>query len=106
MDDYDKTIEELSIVAGSLKYCDDQRLRERGYKRINFMKDRPVRNGRQMPVEASDFKAKSALYLPEMAQYNWLVTLPDDITCLFFFTFFIECKNRLYQKVSKGLCQK
>lgn len=38
MDDYDKTMEELSIVAGSLKYCDNQRLRERGYKRINFLK--------------------------------------------------------------------
>lgn len=37
-----------------------------------ILKDRPVRNGRKMPVEASDFTAKSALFLPEMAQYSWL----------------------------------
>jgi len=30
-----------------------------------ILKTRPIRNGRQMPVEASDFAAKSALYLPK-----------------------------------------
>lgn len=45
-----------------------------------ILKTRPVRNGCQMPVEASDFSAKSALYLPEEAQYDWLVNLPEDIT--------------------------
>lgn len=45
-----------------------------------ILKTRPVRNGRQMPVEASDFSAKSALYLPKEAQYDWLVNLPEDIT--------------------------
>ena len=44
-----------------------------------IMKDRPSRNGRVLPVEASDFNEKAALYLPEMAQYNWLVDLPADI---------------------------
>ena len=38
-----------------------------------ILKDRPVRNGRAMPVEPSDFVAKSALYLPEEAQYSYLV---------------------------------
>ncbi len=51
------------------------------YKRVEaeILKDRPVRNGRVMPVEASDFAQKSALYLPEEAQYSYLVNLPEDI---------------------------
>ena len=44
-----------------------------------ILKDRPVRNGRVMPVEASDFDEKSALYLPKEAQYSYLVNLPEDI---------------------------
>lgn len=44
-----------------------------------ILKDRPSRGGRVMPVEASDFAAKSALYLPEEAQYDYLLNLPDDI---------------------------
>lgn len=44
-----------------------------------ILKTRPVRNGRQMPVEASDFAAKSALYLPKEAQYDYLVNLPVNI---------------------------
>ena len=44
-----------------------------------ILKDRPMRNGRIMPVEASDFKAKSALYLPIEAQYDYLLNLPEDI---------------------------
>lgn len=44
-----------------------------------IMKDRPVRNGCVMPVEASDFAEKSALYLPKEAQYSYLVNLPEDI---------------------------
>ena len=47
-----------------------------------ILKNRPVRNGRQMPIEAKDFVAKSALYLPEMAQYNWLVNLPENVASL------------------------
>lgn len=44
-----------------------------------ILKTRPVRNGRQLPVEASDFAAKSALYLPKEAQYDYLVNLPANI---------------------------
>lgn len=44
-----------------------------------ILKDRPMRNGRVMPIEASDFKAKSALYLPVEAQYDYLLNLPEDI---------------------------
>lgn len=44
-----------------------------------ILKNRPSRNGRVMPVEASDFNEKSALYLPQQAQYTWLVNLPEDI---------------------------
>lgn len=42
------------------------------------LKNRPRRGGRVMPVEASDFAAKSALYLPREAQFDYLVNLPDD----------------------------
>ena len=44
-----------------------------------ILKNRPSRGGRVMPVEASDFAAKSALFLPKEAQYNYLLNLPDDI---------------------------
>ncbi|MCI6069091.1 MAG: type I restriction-modification system subunit M [Bacteroidales bacterium] len=43
-----------------------------------LLKNRPSRGGRVMPVEASDFAAKSALYLPREAQFDYLVNLPDD----------------------------
>ncbi len=41
-----------------------------------------MRNGRVMPVEASDFMEKSALFLPREAQYAHLVDLPENITPL------------------------
>ena len=44
-----------------------------------ILKDRPMRNGRRMPVEAKDFSAKSALFLPREAQYDYLVNLPENI---------------------------
>lgn len=44
-----------------------------------ILKGRPSRGGRVMPVEASDFVAKSALYLPKEAQYDYLLNLPEDI---------------------------
>ncbi len=40
MDDYDNTIEALKLVAGSLKLCDNPRLQEFKYRRINFLKHR------------------------------------------------------------------
>ena len=43
-----------------------------------IQKDRPVRGGRVMPVEASDFAEKSALYLPPEARYDYLVNLPES----------------------------
>ena len=51
------------------------------YKKVEaeILKGRPSRGGRVMPVEASDFAAKSALFLPKEAQYEYLVNLPDDI---------------------------
>lgn len=50
------------------------------YKMVEaeLLKNRPMRGGRVMPVEASDFAAKSALYLPREAQFSNLVCLPDD----------------------------
>ena len=44
-----------------------------------ILKNRPMRRGRVMPVEASDFASKSALFLPREAQYEYLVNLPEDI---------------------------
>lgn len=53
------------------------------YSRFQFveaeiLKDRPVRNGRVLPVEADDFKTKSAIFLPEEARYDYLLNLPDN----------------------------
>ena len=47
-----------------------------------ILKDRPMRHGRIMPVEANDFTEKSALFLPKEAQYEYLVNLPDNISSL------------------------
>ena len=44
-----------------------------------ILQSRPMRGGRVMPVEPSDFAAKSALYLPREAQYDYLVNLPENI---------------------------
>lgn len=51
------------------------------YKMVEqeIMVNRPMRNGRAMPIEASDFQAKSALFLPREAQFDYLVNLPDNI---------------------------
>ncbi len=52
------------------------------YKMVEaeILKSRPMRGGKVMPVEPSDFTAKSALYLPKEAQFDYLVNLPDDIS--------------------------
>ena len=44
-----------------------------------ILQSRPSRGGRVMPVEPSNFAAKSALYLPREAQYDYLVNLPANI---------------------------
>ena len=54
------------------------------YSRFKFvegeiLKNRPMRNGRCAPVEAADFKSKSAIFLPEEARYDYLLNLPDSI---------------------------
>ena len=43
-----------------------------------ILKDRPVRRGRVLPVEPSDFAEKSALYLAPEARYDYLVNLPES----------------------------
>lgn len=53
------------------------------YSRFKFvegeiLKNRPMRNGRVLPVEADDFKTKSAIFLPKEARYDYLLNLPDD----------------------------
>ena len=45
-----------------------------------ILKGRPVRNGRVLPVEESDFASHSALFLPREAQYAYLVDLPENIS--------------------------
>ena len=40
LDDFDATVESLKYVAGSLKLCDNPKLRELGYHRINFLNHR------------------------------------------------------------------
>ena len=45
-----------------------------------ILQGRPSRGGRVLPVEASDFAAKSALFLPKEAQYDYLVNLPEQIS--------------------------
>ena len=40
LNDYDATIESLKHVAGSLKLCDNPRLRKLEYRRINFLNHR------------------------------------------------------------------
>lgn len=47
-----------------------------------ILSNRPSRGGRVMPVEASDFRAKSALFLPKEAQYEYLVNLPENVSSL------------------------
>ena len=48
------------------------------YVEADILKNRPVRNGRVLPVEADDFKSKSAIFLPEKARYDYLLNLPDN----------------------------
>lgn len=44
-----------------------------------ILKDRPMRGDRVLPVEASDFASRSALFLPREAQYAYLINLPENI---------------------------
>ena len=40
LNDYDATIESLKNVAGNLKLCDNPKLHQLGYRRINFLNHR------------------------------------------------------------------
>lgn len=40
MDDFDETIQTLKYVAGNLKLCENPKLRELGYRRMNFIRHR------------------------------------------------------------------
>lgn len=40
LDDFEAVIESLKHVAGSLKLCDNPRLKDLGYRRINFLSHR------------------------------------------------------------------
>lgn len=40
LDDFDATVNSLSHVAGSLKQCENPRLKELGYRRMNFLTHR------------------------------------------------------------------
>ncbi len=48
------------------------------YVEADILKNRPMRNGRVLPVEADDFKTKSAIFLPKEARYDYLLNLSDD----------------------------
>ena len=58
-----------------------------------LMKNRPSRGGRVKPVEAADFVAKSALFLPREAQYEYLLNLPENVVAL-------ELKNSSGQQLN------
>lgn len=51
------------------------------YKKVEaeLMKNRPSRGGVVLPVTKTDFDAKSALFLPREAQYDFLLNLPENI---------------------------
>ena len=51
------------------------------FKRVEeeVLKSRETHAGRVRPVTANDFRAKSAIFLPREAQYDYLVNLPGDI---------------------------
>lgn len=51
------------------------------YKKVEaeLMKNRPSRGGVILPITKTDFQAKSALFLPREAQYDYLLNLPENI---------------------------
>ena len=68
-----------------------------------ILKDRPVRNGRVLPVEASDFASRSALFLPREAQYAYLVTLPENIPAAGLTNWRGEVMNSLGEVVNNAM---
>lgn len=68
-----------------------------------ILKDRPVRNGRALPVEESDFASRSALFLPREAQYAYLVDLPENIPAAGLTNWRGEVMNSLGEVVNNAM---
>lgn len=68
-----------------------------------IQKNRPIRNGRKMPVESKDFSAKSGLFLPREAQYEYLVNLPENIPSLELNSFSGQKMNSLGEVVNNAM---
>lgn len=68
-----------------------------------ILKNRPMRNGRVLPVESSDFAEKSALFLPKEAQYSYLVNLPANITAQNLFNVDKHPMNSLGEVVNNAM---
>ena len=68
-----------------------------------ILKDRPMRGGRVLPVEASDFASRSALFLPREAQYAYLVDLPENIPAAGLTNWRGEVMNSLGEVVNNAM---
>lgn len=68
-----------------------------------ILKDRPVRGGRVLPVEASDFASRSALFLLQEAQYAYLVALPENISAAGLTSWRGEVMNSLGEVVNNAM---
>lgn len=68
-----------------------------------ILKDRPMRGGRVLPVEASDFASRSALFLPREAQYAYLVELPENIPATELHNWRGEIMNSLGEVVNNAM---
>ena len=68
-----------------------------------ILKNRPVRGGRVLPVEASDFASCSALFLPREAQYAYLVELPENIPAAGLTNWRGEVMNSLGEVVNNAM---
>ena len=68
-----------------------------------ILKNRPVRGGRVLPVEASDFASRSALFLPREAQYAYLVELPENIPAAGLTNWRGEVMNSLGEVVNNAM---
>lgn len=68
-----------------------------------ILKNRPVRGGRVLPVEASDFASRSALFLSREAQYAYLVELPENIPAAGLTNWRGEVMNSLGEVVNNAM---
>ena len=62
-----------------------------------------MRGGRVLPVEASDFASRSALFLPRESQYAYLVTLPENIPAAGLTNWRGEVMNSLGEVVNNAM---